>query len=65
MKMMVGFANRSGNIENSYYIRMIEKYNQIPADANRIINAQEEERKRIARDLRRIGPIPFSTQDGA
>lgn len=54
LKMITGFANQSAvAIEtSSFYIRTVEKYNQDLQDlSNRIIAAQEEERKRISRDL--------------
>ncbi len=54
LTMIMGFANQSAvAIEtSSFYMRTVEKYNQDLQDlSNRIIAAQEEERKRISRDL--------------
>jgi signal transduction histidine kinase len=54
IKLIVGFANQAAvAIEtSSFYIRTVEKYNEdLQHLSNRIIEAQEEERKRISRDL--------------
>ncbi|MGA2192800.1 MAG: GAF domain-containing protein [Nitrospirota bacterium] len=54
LKLLVGFSNQAAvAIEtSSFYIRTIEKYNEnLQRLSNRIIETQEEERKRISRDL--------------
>jgi len=54
LKLIVGFANQAAvAIEtSSFYIRTVEKYNEdLQQLSTRIIEAQEEERKRISRDL--------------
>src|SRR3990172_202234 len=54
LRLIVGFANQAAvAIEtSSFYIRTVEKYNEdLQQLSNRIIEAQEEERKRISRDL--------------
>jgi signal transduction histidine kinase len=54
LKLVMGFANQAAvAIEtSSFYIRTVEKYNvDLQQLSNRILEAQEEERKRISRDL--------------
>ncbi|MBI5695951.1 MAG: GAF domain-containing protein [Nitrospirae bacterium] len=54
LKLIMGFASQAAlAIEtSSYYIRTVEKYNEdLQRLSGRIIEAQEEERKRISRDL--------------
>lgn len=54
LKFMAGFANQAAvAIEtSSFYIRTVEKYNEdLRRLSKRIIEAQEEERRRISRDL--------------